>query len=581
MQAPRYFMFTVAFSPLDSNIGTPKIKLGDKVTVYNDSKQRIFTGFIVSRERKSEAGTLSYTAKDNMMHLLRSKGTYKFTNKTPEQIAKNVCADAGILIERLAKTKINIDKAFFSERPIYEIIMAGYTRAHRKNGKVYIAQMSDRRLSVVEKGKIIPKFQLKQGERIITSTLTETNESMVNRVAIYNSENQKIGEISNDNWVKTYGVFQESLTAESGTGKAEAKNMLFGIEKTADVSCLGDTRCVSGRGVVIQDTKTGLNGVFWIESDEHTWENNAYTMELSLAFKNFMDEQEFDEEPERQTDNSGISTTGSTQGILNGRKVKARFTAYWPGPGIEGGPLDAFDTPLSHFLNNGINVVATPPSIPKDTQIQILGTGTSRDGGTYITRDRGGAIQILSDGTYRFDILMRNDPECNAWGVRDGYAIIGDGTGYTSGSSGSGAGNSVADDVLNEARKHIGYKEYGGNGTKFGEAYGWNYVAWCCIFCWYCFSYSGHAANFYGGGKSAHCFTVMEWYQRQGKTTMTPKPGYLAIFWGSGGLGHIGIVETVNGSSYTCIEGNASSATDGVYRINRTVGGTRTFCITY
>lgn len=440
-QAPRTIEFSLLYSPLDPNIGTPTVKLGDRVTLY-EGETMLFYGYVTSRERTSEAGTLSYTAKDKMMYLLRSKGTYKFTNKTPEQIAKNVCADVKMGTKGLAKTKHKIDKAFFSERPLYEIIMAGYTAAHRKNGKMYIAQMNGRKFAVIEKGKIIQKFKLKQGERIISSTLSETTDNMVNRVAIYDSGNRKIGTISNDKWAAYYGVYQEALTVDSGNGKKEAKNMLIGKEKEATVSCLGDVRCVSGRGVLVEDTKTGLNGFFWIESDSHTWDaDGSYIMELNLAFKNFMDEQEFDEENE--TTETGTGETSGGTGILNGRKVRAKFTAYYPANNsLQGGFMDAFDTPLSHYLNNGINMVAAPPSIPKDTQIQILETGTNRDGGVYVVRDRGGAIQIEPGDVYHFDILTPDHNTAYSWGVKMGYAIIGDGTGFSQGST-MAAGNSV------------------------------------------------------------------------------------------------------------------------------------------
>lgn len=86
--------------------------------------------------------------------------------------------------------------------------------------------------------------------------------------------------------------------------------------------------------------------------------------------------------------------------------------------------MDAFDVPLANWTNQGIKVIAAPPSVPKDAQVQVIGTGTNRDGGIYRVRDRGGAIQIESGNVYHFDLLMGSAAECNAWGVRYGYAII-------------------------------------------------------------------------------------------------------------------------------------------------------------
>lgn len=433
--------FGIAWSPDDKNVKNPDIKLGEYVAYYNNQNKRIFYGKVTNRERKTEAGELSYTATDNMMHLLRSSGTYKFYNKSPENIAKVVCADAKVPVGSLAKTKLSIPKIYFEERPFYEIIMAGYTKANAKNGKQYIVQMDGLKLSVIEKGKVISDFWIRQGERIIDSSYSETLDEMVNRVAIYDGTGNKIGTISNDGWIKSYGVFQGALTAESGNGKAEAKNMLTGITRTASINAIGDSRCVSGMGLIIKDYKSGLNGKFWIENDTHTWENNAYTMSLELTFKNIMDKQEEDEWPEKPQESAtdGMYVAG-TGGILNGQRVKAKFTAYYPANNaMEGGFLDA----IGNKLNPAHNTMAAPPSISFHTDIQILGTGTNRDGQTYEVLDRGGAIQIEGGNVYHFDILMSSAAECNSWGVRMGEAIIGDGTGYSqqaTGGSGSALG---------------------------------------------------------------------------------------------------------------------------------------------
>ena len=81
---------------------------------------------------------------------------------------------------------------------------------------------------------------------------------------------------------------------------------------------------------------------------------------------------------------------------------------------------------LGNRLDPSKNTVAAPPSIPHHTKIQIQGTGTERDGGIYEVLDRGGAIQIEAGNVYHFDILMATNAQCNAWGERMGYAVIGE-----------------------------------------------------------------------------------------------------------------------------------------------------------
>lgn len=435
-QVSRILEFTVAYSPYDKDFKKPDIQLGDILTLYED-KELLFYGEVSARESKSEGGFLSYTARDYMTHILKSHGTYQFENRKAEQIAKLICADAHVDVDRLASTKINIDTLFFRDRSFYEIIMAAYTKAAKKDGKKYMPTMVGRKFAVIEKGKVIPNFWLNQGETIQESSYAENLESMVNRVAIYDSEHKKIGEVSNGEWVKKYGLYQNSIHVESGNGKTEAENELFGIEKTASITCLGDTRCTAGKGIVIRDTLSGIKGKFWIQSDAHTWaEDGTYTMNLELAFENIMETFEPDEKEETQEYGSN-SVAGNK--ILNGQKVRAKFTAYYPANNaMEGGFLDA----LGNKLNPSHNTMAAPPSISFHTMIQILETGTARDGQEYEVLDRGGAIQIEAGNVYHFDILMSSAAECNAWGVRMGYAVIGNGTGYTT-TGVAAAGNSV------------------------------------------------------------------------------------------------------------------------------------------
>lgn len=426
-QAARTVTFGVAYSPNDKAVKNLNIKLGDEIRFYPgypDDKKKKFIGIVTQRERKSEAGELQYTATDGMMHLLRSSGTYRITNKTPEKITQMICKDAKVKTGTLSKTKVPIAKIFFQERSYYEIIMAVYTKAYRKNKKKYIAQMNGDKLEVIQKGKIIPNFHIRQGERITESSYTEDLDSMVNRVYIYDSNNNKIGSVSNSNWIKKYGIFQNAISVDSGNGKTEAKAELQGINKTANLTMIGDCRCVSGLGVIIEDSRTGLEGKFWIENDSHEWNGGVYTTTLELVFKNVMDIQEEDKE---QIANSAGGSSTTTSNAL--------------------------------------------------------------------------------------------------------------------------------DDVLNQARAWIGIS---GSTNEATQYYGYNGVAWCCIFQWSVFNKSGHGNLFMGGGKTASCIDVTEWYKARGKFGKIPKVGAL-VMYGPSGSGHIGIVESVSGTGindYVSIEGN-------------------------
>ena len=123
---------------------------------------------------------------------------------------------------------------------------------------------------------------------------------------------------------------------------------------------------------------------------------------------------------------STSTTTGTnasaTTTNMSGKTVDAEFTAYYPANNsLQGGLYDA----QGNKLDPSKKTIAAPSSIPFGTKIQISGTDTSRDGEVYTVNDRGGAIKIKDDGTYRFDILTANKTEAYKWGRRKGKAIIG------------------------------------------------------------------------------------------------------------------------------------------------------------
>ena len=438
----RSLEFSVVNPAGDTHFKTPDIKLGDLICFYNGN-DKLFHGKLTKRERKGEAGTITYTAQDYMLYLIRSKGTYKFKKKKPEQITKLICKDLKIKTKSIAKTNMKIKKLLFQDKEYYNMILAAYSKAYKKTGTSYQLIMDGDKLSVIKKGSML-NVRLDQKEGITESSYEQSTDSMVNKVAIYNSKNKRIGTVSNKNWIKAYGTFQDSVTVDSGNGKKEAENTLLGLDTSASLTAIGDIRCKAGYGIKINDVDSGLCGKFWIENDSHVFENGTYMMTLELAFKNIMETEEGDAE-------SNASATKST-GILNGKRVKALFTAYYPASNkMEGGHYDC----KGKKLDPSKYTCAAPGSVKYGTQIQVLGTKTSRDKKVHKVNDRGGAIKIVN-GMYHFDLLMKTKAQCNRFGKRTGYAIIGNGTGFKQ----KKVDTKQADKVISKAKKYIGKVNY-------------------------------------------------------------------------------------------------------------------------
>lgn len=125
-----------------------------------------------------------------------------------------------------------------------------------------------------------------------------------------------------------------------------------------------------------------------------------------------------------------------------------------------------------------------------------------------------------------------------------------------------------AEKILRIAASEIGYTENppNSNRTKYGKAYCWDGVPWCCIFVWWCFSQAHAQGLFYGGNKTASCPQYMAWSMSRGRwVTSGFKPGDIVLFNfdGKPDADHIGIIESVEKDGIYSIEGNTSSDSSG------------------
>ena len=135
-QAARTAELSVINAPYDKNIKKLKLKIapGDLIQLYEKDKQ-IFLGEVISKEKKGETGTVSYSCMDLMNHLLRSSGVYNFTDTTAEAIAKKLCMDFQIRTGSIAQTKTPIRKMIFDGCSVYDMVMMAYTKAAKQTGE--------------------------------------------------------------------------------------------------------------------------------------------------------------------------------------------------------------------------------------------------------------------------------------------------------------------------------------------------------------------------------------------------------------------------------------------------------------
>lgn len=457
-QACRKLEFSLLASPYDKSIPTVKIECGYMVRLLEEDNE-LFRGYIQSRNLSYSGNSVEYMALDGGTYVHRNELVYNFKNQTAESIASKVCADLGVSIGNLASTGISMDKKFFGVSG-YDIIMTAYTYASTKTNKKYMCTMDKGQLNVIEKGKITLELNFENGSNILDSNFSEDISNMVNKVKVYNGDEQEVKIISNSNDMKSYGTFTKILKLEDGKdADAEAKKELKSIERKASITGFGDSSCKSGYGVKVKDAYTNLVGLFYIDEDVHTWEDGIYKVDLTLAFENMMHE----------VNSETTENNSSSSGEVQGKEVDAIFTAYYPANNsMQGGFYDA----QGNKLDPSKLTCAAPKSIAFGTMVKVLNTGTDRDNLVYKVTDRGGAI-VIKDGVYHFDLLMKDKKTAYAFGRRKGKAIIGQLV--SSNSSSSGGGNQK---LVELAKSKLGCKYvWGATGPNTFDCSG--LTSWC------------------------------------------------------------------------------------------------------
>lgn len=466
----RKLEFSLVSSSYDINIPKIDIPLMSIISFYEDDNE-LFRGFVYEREKSSD-NAMSFLCYDYCAKLNDIKVSKNIKNQTASTIYNNFLTEYGLNKGDIIQANTGVTKVFLGVTA-YDMIMTAYTEEAKNTGKKYMLYSRGNKFYASEKGIVKLKLSFEEGKNILSSSFKESVSNMINKVLIVDENGNKVSEVKNEEWHKTYGLFQDVYKQQEGKdSNAEAKAMLKDIEQTCSLTGFGDTTCITGYGVQIKDAYTGLVGLFYIDSDTHTWEGGNYTIDLELNFKNIMNEVSVGEdEKEEATSSNSIGDTVTT--VTGGREVNAEYTAYYPANNsMQGGFFDA----MGNKLDPSKLTCAAPKDIPFGTKIQVKGTGTNRDSLVYKVTDRGGAINV-QNGVYRIDLLMATKEECLKFGRRKGKAIIGVETTTTS-TEGTSNANSIGAKLVNLAKSKLGCRYvWGATGPNQFDCSG--LTSWC------------------------------------------------------------------------------------------------------
>lgn len=266
--------------------GLPVPEIGDLITM--EDTERLFQGVVLRRTLGSEDHTLSVTAFDYGIYLQKNDCTAKFAGATPEEITRSLCAEKGVPVASLPTTGIQLRRKFAAVK-LGQAITTVWSLAAEKNGKRYAIRYTPSGLLVKERTVSGESLVLAAAGNLMDATTTEDASNVVNSVAIYDKNGnflQRLGDTASQGLI---GVMEAHITQRDGSDAVnEANHKLEDGKQTRTVTAnvLGDLSLITGETVVVREDRTGLEGVFWIDADTHTWKNNSYYTKLTLNCRN-------------------------------------------------------------------------------------------------------------------------------------------------------------------------------------------------------------------------------------------------------------------------------------------------------
>lgn len=265
----------------------PVPEIGDLVTMEGDGS-RLFAGVVLRRTAGSEDTILSATCFDYGIYLQKNDCTAKFTGASPEEITRSLCGEKGIPVAALPTTGISLRRKFSGVK-INQAITTVWSLAAEKNGKQYAIRYTPEGLLVKERTVSAASLVLKAAGNLMDATTTEDATNVVNSVGIYDKNGNFLRRLGDAASQELVGVMEAHITQSDHSDVTDQANRLLEDgkqQRTVTVHVLGDLELITGETVVVREHKTGLEGIFWIDADVHTWKNHNYDTMLTLNCRN-------------------------------------------------------------------------------------------------------------------------------------------------------------------------------------------------------------------------------------------------------------------------------------------------------
>ncbi len=264
------------------------VEQGDQCMFLLDGEE-LFRGMFM-KQQQSDGRILTVTAYDSAYRLANNKDTFAYKNITAGNVFLDVCKRFGIPYGGIADTGHVIPELTKPRTTGWDVICEALQQTYKATGVRYYVLSERGELKLFERRKNLRPWVIEPEANMTAWKYSVSTEKIKTRIKMYSKEGAVLAEAKNETLEQVIGQYMDVESEKRDMNQAqmqeavtETLNEKSKPEYTIDVDALGNTDVITGYGVYTIINDVGLAGVYYVESDTHTFCNGSHTMALKLS----------------------------------------------------------------------------------------------------------------------------------------------------------------------------------------------------------------------------------------------------------------------------------------------------------
>ena len=261
---------------------------GNQCVFLVDGKER-FRGILMN-QNQGDNKQLKFKAYDNGIYLANNKDTFVYKKKTADKVFSDVCSRFGIPTGEVAKCSYKIPEFTKSKTTGQDAVLDALSLDYKATGTRHFISSDKGKLSLLQRKDQVISFVVDGDANLYGYSYTKSIESIKTRVKMISKEGTTLAEKSNSSLEQKIGIFQEIQQPDESLTKAQVKDLVGSVldtlddpEETLTLNILGDPDVISGKAILVKIPHLDISRAYYVDSDDHTFEDNMHTMSLTLT----------------------------------------------------------------------------------------------------------------------------------------------------------------------------------------------------------------------------------------------------------------------------------------------------------